>query len=263
MTRILLVDDHQLLRHGLRRTLEDAGFDVVAEAGDGAEAVWLTELHDPDLVLMDVSMPVLDGIEAARRIHRRDPRQAVLMLTMHADAETAERALAAGAVGYLVKDSTSDEVVAAVHLAVDGETVVSPDVAAAMLSEAGHLDDEAALVRHHRAAWSPDPYAVRATPADGPATVAELTPAAGAPGAAGAALAVTAPADVDGILSPRERQVLEAIASGLTTKEAARQLYISVKTVKNHLASIYEKLDARDRTQAILGAARLGIIRLP
>jgi DNA-binding NarL/FixJ family response regulator len=237
MTRILLVDDHQLLRHGLRRTLEDAGFDVVGEAGDGDAAVWMTETLDPDLVLMDVSMPVLDGIEAARRIHRRDPRQAVLMLTMHADAETARRALDAGAVGYLVKDSTSDEVVAAVALAVDGEAVVSPDVAAAMLSEAGHLADEAALVRH-RAAWSPDPHR-------------------------GAAPVAVAAPEVDGVLSRREREVLEAIASGLTTKEAARQLFISVKTVKNHLASIYEKLDARDRTQAILGAARLGIIKLP
>jgi DNA-binding NarL/FixJ family response regulator len=247
MTRILLVDDHQLLRHGLRRTLEDAGFDVVGEAGDGDAAVWMAETLDPDLVLMDVSMPVLDGIEAARRIHRRDPRQAILMLTMHADAETARRALDAGAIGYLVKDSTSDEVVAAVTLAVDGETVVSPDVAAAMLTEAGHLADDAALASH-RAAWSPDPY--RGTD--------------GAVSPSGAiAVAVTAPADVDGVLSKREREVLEAIASGLNTKEAARQLFISVKTVKNHLASIYEKLDARDRTQAILGAARLGIIRLP
>jgi DNA-binding NarL/FixJ family response regulator len=245
MTRILLVDDHQLLRHGLRRTLEDAGFEVVGEAGDGDAAVWMTETLDPDLVLMDVSMPVLDGIEAARRIHRRDPRQAVLMLTMHADAETAERALAAGAVGYLVKDSTSDEVVQAVQLAVDGETVVSPDVAAAMLAEAGQLVDEAALVRH-RAAWSPDPNRAGAGSSTSTTTVV-----------------VGAPAEVDGVLSRREREVLEAIASGLTTKEAARQLYISVKTVKNHLASIYEKLDARDRTQAILGAARLGIIKLP
>jgi two-component system response regulator DegU len=243
MTRILLVDDHQLLRHGLRRTLEDAGFEVVGEAGDGDAAVWMTETLDPDLVLMDVSMPVLDGIEAARRIHRRDPRQAVLMLTMHADAETAERALTAGAVGYLVKDSTSDEVVQAVALAVDGETVVSPDVAAAMLAEAGHLVDEDALVRH-RAAWSPDPQRTAG------------------PSAPTAAVAVSAPADVDGILSRRERQVLEAIASGLTTKEAARQLFISVKTVKNHLSSIYEKLDARDRTQAVLKGLRLGIIRL-
>jgi DNA-binding NarL/FixJ family response regulator len=256
MTRILLVDDHQLLRHGLRRTLEDAGFDVAGEAGDGDEAVWLTETLDPDLVLMDVSMPVLDGIEAARRIHRRDPRQAILMLTMHADAETAQRALDAGAIGYLVKDSTSDQVVAAVRMAVDGETVVSPDVAAAMLDEADQLTDVDALL-HHRATWPAGrPYAPGQTggdPAMGTAlsAVSQLS-----------AVATDVPRQAEAILSRREREVLEAIAAGLTTKEAARQLFISVKTVKNHLASIYEKLDARDRTQAVLGAARLGIIRL-
>jgi two-component system response regulator DegU len=245
MTRILLVDDHKLLRHGLRRTLEDAGFEVVAEADDGDEAVWQTETLDPDLVVMDVSMPVLDGIEATRRIHRRDPRQLVLILTMHADAETAQRALDAGAVGYMLKDSTPDEVVAAVRMAVDGETVVSPDVAAAMLDEADQLADEDALV-HHR--WST---------AHGDADGRPSGPGSTAP----AAVATAVPTG-EGLLSRREREVLEAIATGLSTKEVARQLFISVKTVKNHLASIYEKLDARDRTQAVLGAARLGIIRL-
>ncbi len=238
MIRVLLVDDHQLLRHGLRLSLQDAGFLVIAEASDGEEASRLAEELAPDVVLMDVTMPVLDGIEAARRIHRHDPALPIVMLTMHADPETARRALDAGAIGYLIKDSSIEEVAAALRLATDGETVVSPDVAVAMLAEIDALE--------------------RAEP---------RMAVAGSGAVVGPSHAPTAGAfghdDTTGILTPREREVLQAIAEGHSTKDAARILFISVKTVKNHLASIYEKLDARDRTQAVLGAARLGIIKLP
>ena len=103
--RLLLADDHTMLREALRRAMEAAGLDVIGEAADGEEAIRLTAELSPDVVLMDVSMPVLDGVEATRQIHRDHPDVSVLMLTMHADADVLTRALSAGAVGYMVKDA--------------------------------------------------------------------------------------------------------------------------------------------------------------
>jgi two-component system, NarL family, response regulator DegU len=211
---LLLVDDHQLLRQGLRRAIEEAGFEVVGEAGDGREAVRLAEALRPDLVLMDVSMPILDGIEATRQLRLTAPETRVVVLTMHGEEEVVDRALRAGAVGYLVKDCTMQQVATTLRSAAAGDTDLSPDLARSMLEE------------------FPSP--------DG-----------GQPDAAAAM-----------VLSRREEEVLQLFADGHSTTEVAGRLYISAKTVKNHLASIYEKLDARDRTQAVLTAVRMGIIRL-
>lgn len=210
--RLLLVDDHRMLRQGLRRNLEDEGFDVVGEAADGLDAVDQAARLHPDLILMDVSMPELDGVEATKRIVDATPEQKVLMLTMHSDSDVIERALAAGAIGYLTKDSSVDEVIDAVRMAANGETVLSPEIASRMLAEVRRLS------RNGR--------------------------------------------DGEQIISRREEEVLQLIADGCSTTEVAKRLYISQKTVKNHLASIYEKLDARDRTQAVLTAVRLGIVKL-
>jgi two-component system, NarL family, response regulator DegU len=211
--RLLLVDDHQLLRQGLRRAVEEAGFEVVGEAGDGQEAVRLALELRPDLVLMDVSMPVLDGIEATRRMRTAVPETRVVVLTMHGEEEIVDRALRAGAVGYLVKDCSLQQVATTLRSAVAGDTDLSPDLARSMLEQLP----------------GPDHSQPEATAA---------------------------------VLSPREEQVLQLFADGQSTAEVAARLYISAKTVKNHLASIYEKLDARDRTQAVLTAVRMGIIRL-
>ena len=213
MTRVLLADDHRMLRDSLRRSLEEHGFDVVGEAADGAEAVRLTEALAPDVVLMDVSMPLLDGVEATRQVSRMIPRPQVVMLTMHADGDVMARAIQAGAVGYLVKDCSIDDVVATVRLAASGESVLSPGLASSMLADVK-----------------------KAAPGRGN----------GEPP----------------VISAREEEVLQLVADGLSLPEVAGALYISVKTVKNHLASIYAKLDARDRTQAVLRAVRMGIIRL-
>jgi two-component system, NarL family, response regulator DegU len=210
--RLLLADDHRMLREGLRRTLEEEGLDVVGEAADGEEALRLAAKLRPDVVLMDVTMPVLDGVEATRQLHEHLPDIPVVILTMHADREVLARAIRAGAAGYLVKDCSTDEVVRTVRLAASGETALSPELAASMLAEAQRAD----------------------TPAE------ELEP----------------------IISKREEEVLQLVTDGLSTSEVAAKLYISIKTVKNHLASIYEKLDSRDRTQAVLRAVRMGIIRL-
>ena len=201
--RVLLADDHTMLRESLRRFLSDEGFDVVGEAGDGEEALRLTEELRPDVVLMDVSMPVLDGVEATRTLRRRFPDTEVVVLTMFGDSAVAERAFRAGAAGFLAKDCSLDEVAEAIRIAADRDRDVSPSVAKSMLSTSDDLG-----------------------------------------------------------LSRREVEVLQLIAEGASTPEVGEKLFISVKTVKNHLASIYEKLDSRDRTQAVLKAVRLGIIRL-
>ena len=212
MSTLLLVDDHQLLRQGLRRAAEEAGFDVVGEAGDGEEAIQLAEKLHPDLVLMDVSMPVLDGIEATKLLRARVPEARVVILTMHGEEEVVERALQAGAVGFLVKDCSMQEVTETLRLAAGDDTAVSPGLARSMLGEL-----------------------------PGPGST---------------------PTGTEPVLSRREEQVLQLFADGCATTEVAQQLFISAKTVKNHLASIYEKLDARDRTQAVLTGVRMGIIRL-
>ena len=211
MIRVLLADDHTMLRQSLGRALTEHALEVVGEAGDGEEAARLALELLPDVVLMDVSMPVLDGVEATRVIRDQVPAVQVVILTMHADKGVLDRAIRAGAVGYLVKDCTIDEVVCTIEQAASGETALSPELAGAMLAEA-------------------------------------VKPLAG-----------VAP---DSIISKREEEVLQLIAEGLSTTEVATRLYISVKTVKNHLASVYQKLDSRDRTQAVVRAVRMGIIRL-
>jgi DNA-binding NarL/FixJ family response regulator len=209
----LLADDHRMLRDSMRRSLEEHGLDVVGEAGDGQEAVRLARALRPDVVLMDVSMPVLDGVEATRQLHLLLPDAQVVMLTMHADGDVMARAIQAGAVGYLVKDCSIDDVVDAVRLAASGDSVLSPGLASSMLA-----DMEKAGRGGENGHGSP--------------------------------------------ISPREEEVLQLVADGMSLPEVAAALFISVKTVKNHLASIYSKLDARDRTQAVLRGVRMGIIRL-
>jgi two-component system, NarL family, response regulator DegU len=211
--RLLLVDDHKLLRQGLRRAIEEAGFDVVGEAGDGEEAVRLAGDLRPELVLMDVSMPVLDGIEATRRLRATVPEARVVILTMHGEESVIDRALRAGAAAYLLKDCSTDEVAQTLRAVAAGDTDLSADLARSMLAEL------------------PGPSEAAAEP-------------------------------VASVLSQREAEVLQLFADGCSTIEVGQRLYISAKTVKNHLASIYEKLDARDRTQAVLTAVRMGIIRL-
>ena len=207
--RLLVADDHRMLRDGLRRSLVESGIDVVGEASNGAEAVRLASQLHPDVVLMDVTMPVLDGIEATRLIRSQSNRTQVVMLTMHGDSDLMTRALQAGAAGYLVKDCSTEDVVSAIQMA-GRDGGVSRELASSMLAE----------VRR------------------------------------------TAGKDHEPLLSAREEEVLQQVADGLSLPEVAAELFISIKTVKNHLASIYQKLDARDRTQAVLRAVRMGIVRL-
>jgi two-component system response regulator DegU len=209
----MLADDHRMLREGLRRSMTEHGFDVVGEASDGAEAVDMAGELSPDVILMDVTMPELDGVEATRLVKAANPAIRVIMLTMHADQEVLAAAIRSGASGYLVKDCSTEEVAEAVRMAVQGDTALSPQLAATMLDEVRRLD-------------------------------------------------VPDTSDDDRVVTKREEEVLQLIADGCSTPEVAERLFISQKTVKNHLASIYQKLDARDRTQAVLQAVRMGIVHL-
>ena len=211
MTTVLIADDHQLLRQALRRAMEDAGLVVLGEAGDGAEAVHLVDELRPELVIMDVTMPVLGGIEATRRVHAAHPDLPIVVLTMHDEDALREEALRAGASAFLTKDSSMQEVVATAIATAAGEAL-SAELANSILTEL----------------TSPPPP-----------TVPEPSP-----------------------LTRREEEILQLIADGYSTSEVAARLFISGKTVKNHLASVYDKLDARDRTQAVLSAVRIGIIHL-
>lgn len=208
MTTVILADDHKLIRDALRRQLEAEGCTVVAEAQDGEEAVRLAETHRPEVVVMDVSMPVLDGIQATKMVHDRAPGIRILVLTMH--GELNRDAIAAGASGFLTKDSPMTEIVEAVKQVAGGETLMSPAIAGRALAE----------------------------------------------------LRTPAPTRPDSPLTGREEEVLQLVADGRATTEIAADLFISAKTVKNHLASIYEKLDARDRTQAVLSGLRIGIVQI-
>ena len=208
MLRILLADDHKILREGIRRGLESAGEEVVGEAGNGEEAVELFRTTRPDVVLMDLSMPVLDGIEATRRIVAEHGDAKIVVLTMHDDPERTRAAIGAGAVGYLTKGTSLAQVVDTLRAVHAGETVLSPQLAVSMLEAAREA------------------------------------------------------AERDELLSDRQVEILQKIANGFGTKQVARELGITQKTVHNHLNSIYRKLDTQSLTQAVLSAVRLGIIDL-
>jgi DNA-binding NarL/FixJ family response regulator len=216
MVRVLIADDHTMVREGLRWALEHSGLDVVGEAADGQEAVEMAEQHRPDVVLMDLSLPVLSGVAATKRIRSLVPGTAVLVLSMLSDETAVSSALDAGANGYLVKDCTTAEIVDAVNRVAGGERVLADSVS----------DVTTATGRQAREPSRPG-------------------------------LTSTRP-----LISKREEEVLRLMATGVSIPEAARRLYISVKTVKNHLSSIYQKLDSHDRAQAVLKAMRMGLIRM-
>ena len=207
--RIMLVDDHHLLRQSLKRQLEDLGHEVVADVADGTSAISIALNKQPDIILMDISMAGGDGISACRAIMEADARQRIVMLTMHVETDLIRKSLKAGAIGYLTKDATFDEVLKALQMACNGDVIISPEFAHALLDE---TDDMRARQ--------------------------------------------------ESILSAREMEVLQLLADGQSTPEIAGSMFISQKTVKNHLASIYEKIDARDRTHAVIRAVKMGIIKI-
>jgi two-component system nitrate/nitrite response regulator NarL len=223
--RVVIADDHRLLRDGLRGTLQDAGMAIVGEAADGVEAVALTRELAPDVVVLDLNMPGLSGLEALRQIELSSPDVQAVVLTVSAkDADVLE-ALAAGACGYLLKDTRADRLADGIKQAAEGHMVLSGDVAQALT----------AYVR------------AGAETAVAEAAIAEA--AAEQREAEGEPLALT----------PREEDVLRLIVRGADNVAIGLELSISPHTVKQYVTNIFEKLGVRSRVQAAVYAVRAGL----
>ncbi len=223
-TRILLADDHAMFRAGIRVLLEKrADLKVVAEASDGHEALRLIETHQPHLVLMDIGMPVLNGLEVTARITKAFPHVRVIILSMHLNEEYVMQALRAGAIGYLLKDAGPTELDLAVTAALRGETYLSPAVSKTVV----------------------DDYLRRVS-----GQVAATEPAAQPAGE-------TRPFEA---LTPRQREILQLIAEGQTNKEIAQTLQVSVKTVEMHRTQLMDRLNIHDIAGLVRYAIRVGLI---
>ncbi len=234
MIRVLIVDDQRLMREGLKTLLElEPDLHVTATACHGEEAVHAILARPVDVVLMDIRMPVCSGIEATRRIKERWPEIRVLMLTTYEEKDDVVGALSAGAVGYLLKDMPAGEISAAVRTAYCGGAVLPPGIARTFLS----------AVQEQGAVRSADA-----------AQVASGEPAPGLPLADGTTQ--------DAGLTERERDVLHCLAQGMSNREIAGTLHVTEGTVKNHMSSLMDKLELRDRTQAALFAVRHGYGRI-
>jgi len=214
-TRIILADDHPLLRQALRDVLEkQPDFVVIAEASDGEEAVKLATELIPDVVIMDISMPKLNGLEATKQIKERCPSIGILVLTVHSDSEHILSILLAGAGGYLTKSVYGDEVIHAIRALVSGEIVLSSEVSQQIFKYAfQHATKPIRL-------------------------------------------------DVGNTLSSRELEVLSLAAKGISNKDIALRLNLSLRTVKEYLAGLFLKLNVASRTEAVIVGLRRGIITL-
>lgn len=211
--RVILADDHTLVRAGLHKLLDSmVGVEVVGEVGDGQALLALAGQLQPDVVLMDIAMPGLNGLEATARLLQNDPNVRVMILSMHQSEEYVRRALRLGAVAYLLKDSAPTELELAIAAVLRGETYLSPAVTNGVVND---------YVQRLRGEEQPGDQ-----------------------------------------LSPRQREVLQLIAEGLSTKEIARQLDLSVKTVETHRTSLMKLLDVHEVTGLVRYALKIGLVSI-
>ncbi|MBT2528516.1 response regulator transcription factor [Streptomyces sp. ISL-99] len=234
---MLVADDQELVREGIASLLSlQPGITVVGSASDGRQAVEAAVTHDPDVILMDVRMPVMDGVTAVAALSRRAPRCRAIMLTTFDDDSYVTQALQAGAIGYLLKNLPSAELAAAVRLAHAGVAQLDASVTRSLASNL-------------------------ARPPDGPVPVLSTAgPGSAAAGGANSGDGGTGPAPGLSMLTERETDVLRLIATGSTNREIASRLYLSEGTVKNHISRILARLGLRDRTHAAIHARDHGLL---
>jgi DNA-binding NarL/FixJ family response regulator len=205
--RVLLADDHEIVRQGLRVLLEREGFQVVGEASNGHEALKLCEANHPEVAILDLSMPLLNGVDAAREIMKSNPRTKVVLLTMHTEDHLVLESLRAGVTGYVLKTRAASELVQALRAVCRGEMFLTQSISRTIVQ-----------------------------------AFLQNTPAPNNP------------------LSDRERQVLQLVAEGKTTKEVASLLGISVKTAESHRSNLMDKLNIHDTAGLVRYAIRIGLI---
>lgn len=224
--KIVIIDDHPLFREGVKRILDmEKNFQVVAEGEDGIEAVELVERYRPDVVLLDINMPQVNGVEATRRLVERFPETKVIILSIHDDEAYVTHAVKTGAAGYLLKEMDADSLIEAVKVVAEGGAYLHPKVTHNLVNEYRRLATQGSDGREI-----------------GFKEVEYRRPLH--------------------ILTKRECEVLQLLADGKSNRAIGEALYISEKTVKNHVSNILQKMNANDRTQAVVEAIKKGWVKV-
>jgi DNA-binding NarL/FixJ family response regulator len=227
--RIVIVDDHQLFREGVKRILEmESDFRVIGEGSDGEEAYRLAEEHKPDVVLMDINMPNVNGVSAAEHVISVSPDTRVIILSIHDDEGYVYRTLRSGASGYLLKEMGTNDLVEAVRVVAGGGAYIHPKVTGKLIEEFRRLSEQEGAAERTFAVEDSEPV--------DPKVIESLT--------------------------RREREVLQLMAEGKSNRAIGEFLFISEKTVKNHVSSILQKLSVQDRTQAVVISIKNGWVKL-
>lgn len=223
MTKIIIVDDHQLFREGVKRILDfENSFEVVAEGDDGIETIRLYEEYSPDVVLMDINMPQMNGVEATEQLIEKYPDAKVIMLSIHDDESYVSHALKSGALGYMLKEMDADEIVSAIKTVANGGSYLHPKVTRNLVAEYRRLSERENKGNFHQTE-------------------------------------IRRPFH---LLTKRECEVLQLLTDGQSNRAIGESLFISEKTVKNHVSSILQKMSVNDRTQAVVTAIKNGWVEV-
>jgi two-component system response regulator DegU len=221
---IVLIDDHKLFREGVKRILDlEEGFEILAEGDDGSVAAKLVKEHKPDVVLMDINMPQINGVQATADLVRYFPDTKVIILSIHDDESYVTHALKTGAQGYLLKEMDSESLIEAIKVVSEGGSYLHPKVTHNLVLEYRRLAKENFVVYGENGMEVQKPLH---------------------------------------ILTKRECQILQLLADGKSNRAVAETLYISEKTVKNHVSNILQKMNVKDRTQAVVSAIRKGWVEV-